>query len=133
MSLLDWESPVLTELEHRFPFLTDRRQMVGNLSHGQRQVLDLAMVLCTEPRLILLDEPCAGLSLAETNEVISTVRWAIDRFQATAMIIEHDMAMVRELADHIFVLHNGSMLFEGSVTEVQSNAAVQAVYRGGTK
>ena len=133
MSLLDWESPVLTELERRFPFLTDRRQMVGNLSHGQRQILDLAMVLCTEPRLILLDEPCAGLSLAETNEVISTVRWAVDRFQATAMIIEHDMAMVRELADHVFVLHNGSMLFEGSVAEVQSNAAVQAVYTGGTK
>ncbi|MCP4317884.1 MAG: ATP-binding cassette domain-containing protein [Hyphomicrobiales bacterium] len=130
---LDWTSPVLQELVRRFEFLGERNRTVGDLSHGQRQVLDLAMVLCTEPRLILLDEPCAGLSLAETEQVIETIRWATDLFNATTLVIEHDMALVQTLADHVFVLHNGHLLAEGTVEDIQCNAAVQSVYAEGTK
>lgn len=130
---LHWSSPVLGELERRFDFLSERTRMVRDLSHGQRQVLDLAMVLCMEPRMILLDEPCAGLSLSETGAVIDTIRWATAEFGATALIIEHDMTLVRELAEHVFVLHNGQLLAEGTVTEIQQNAAVRSVYAGGTK
>lgn len=133
LSPLRWTSPVLQDLEQRFDFLQQRDRIVSDLSHGQRQVLDLAMVLCTEPRLILLDEPCAGLSLAETEQVIETIRWATDRFVATTLVIEHDMALVETLADHVFVLHNGHLLAEGSVKDIQSNAEVQSVYSGGTK
>lgn len=130
---LHWTSPVLGELEQRFEFLRERARRVGDLSHGQRQVLDLAMVLCTEPRMILLDEPCAGLSLSETRAVIDTIRWATAEFGATALIIEHDMMLVRELADHVFVLHNGHLLAEGTVAEIQQNETVRTVYAGGTK
>lgn len=130
---LHWTSPVLEELERRFDFLRERDRTAGDLSHGQRQVLDLAMVLLTEPRMILLDEPCAGLSLAETEQVIKTIRWASERFEATTLVIEHDMALVRSLADRVFVLHNGHLLAEGSVSDIQSNADVKLVYAGGTK
>ena len=128
-----WTSPILQALEERFPFLKERDRSVRDLSHGQRQMLDLAMVLCTEPKLILLDEPCAGLSKSETHEVTETIRWACDELKATGVIIEHDMALVQALADKIFVLHNGALLAEGSVAEIQANEAVKAVYGGGSK
>lgn len=127
---LDWTSPVLQELERSFPFLTERDRSVRDLSHGQRQVLDLAMALCTEPRLVLLDEPCAGLSLSETRQVIDAIRWATDALGATALIIEHDMTLVQTLADHVFVLHNGRLLAEGAAAEIRRNALVRSVYSG---
>ena len=130
MAPLDWTSPVLQELERSFPFLTERDRSVRDLSHGQRQVLDLAMALCTEPRLILLDEPCAGLSLSETRQVIDAIRWATGALGATALIIEHDMTLVQTLADHVFVLHNGRLLAEGAAAEIRRNALVRSVYSG---
>ena len=130
---LDWTSPVLGELERHFPFLGERARAVRDLSHGQRQVLDLAMVLCTEPRIILLDEPCAGLSLSETRRVTEVIRWATGAFGATTLIIEHDMALVQSLAERVFVLHQGRLLAEGTVGEIQRNAAVKAVYSGGVR
>jgi branched-chain amino acid transport system permease protein len=132
-SLLRWRSPILDELEKRFPFLAEHRKPARDLSHGQRQILELAMVLCLEPRLLLLDEPSAGLSPAETREVIDAIRWATERLGASTIVIEHDMAFVRELADHVFVLHQGSLLAEGDVEAIRTNKAVQAVYVGGTK
>jgi len=133
LSLLDWTSPVRQELEQRFPFLRERDRTVTSLSHGQRQILDLAMVLCTESKLILLDEPCAGLSLAETERVIDTIRWATDRFGATTLVIEHDMALVQTLADRVFVLHNGRLLAEGTVPDIRRNEQVRSVYAGATR
>ena len=130
---MTWKTPVLEALENQFEFLRDSNRIAGDLSHGERQILDIAMVLCTEPKLILLDEPCGGLSPVETRQVIDTIRWANATFGATALIIEHDMTLVRELADHVFVLHNGELLAEGAVEVVQQNAAVKAVYAGGTK
>ena len=130
---LQWTSVIRQELERRFPFLTERSRLVRDLSHGQRQVLDLAIVLCTEPRLILLDEPCAGLSKAETQDVIDTVQWAAASLGATAIIIEHDMALVKALADKVFVLHQGHLLAEGTVAEIQGNEKVKTVYGGGSK
>jgi ABC-type branched-subunit amino acid transport system permease subunit/ABC-type uncharacterized transport system ATPase subunit len=128
-----WASPMVDELRQRFPFLADGARLAGALSHGERQILELVMALATEPRLLLLDEPCAGLSAAETRQVIDVVRWAGQRLDARIVIIEHDMALVKELADHVFVLHQGTLLAAGSVAEVSANPAVQAVYVGGTK
>ncbi|WP_420583524.1 ABC transporter permease subunit [Ruegeria sp.] len=130
---LNWTSPMLQALEQRFAFLKERDRAVRDLSHGQRQMLDLAMVLCSEPTLILLDEPCAGLSKAETHEVTETIRWACKELGATGVIIEHDMALVQALADRVFVLHSGTLLAEGSVSEIQENADVKAVYEGRSK
>ena len=128
-----WTSPILEALSKRYPFLADETRTASQLSHGERQILELSMALLGEPRLLLLDEPCAGLSPQETAQVIDVIRWASERRGATIVVIEHDMSLVRKLADHVFVLHNGSLLAEGSVAEVQANAAVKAVYVGAEK
>jgi len=128
-----WSSPVLGALRERYPFLADADRTAAQLSHGERQILELSMALLGEPRLLLLDEPCAGLSPQETADVIDVIRWASQRRRATIVVIEHDMSLVRKLADHVFVLHNGRLLAEGSVAEVQADAAVQAVYVGAEK
>jgi branched-chain amino acid transport system permease protein len=128
-----WSSPILEALSERYLFLADAERTASQLSHGERQILELAMALLGEPRLLLLDEPCAGLSPQETTQVINVIRWVSERRGATIVVIEHDMSLVRQLADHVFVLHNGSLLAEGSVAEVQANDAVRAVYVGAEK
>ena len=128
-----WTSPVLEALQARYPFLADAERTAAQLSHGERQILELSMALLGEPRLLLLDEPCAGLSPRETAQVIDVIRWASERRGATIVVIEHDMSLVRQLADHVFVLHNGSLLAHGSVAEIQANDAVKAIYVGAEK
>ncbi len=128
-----WSSPVLDELQARHPFLADAERTASQLSHGERQTLELAMALLGEPRLLLLDEPCAGLSPQETVAAIELIGWASRRRGATIVVIEHDMSLVRKLADHVFVLHNGALVAEGSVAAVQANPAVQAIYVGAGK
>ena len=125
-----WSSAILREAQSRFPFLAEEHRRAGDLSHGQRQILELAMVLVAEPRLILLDEPSAGLSRAETREVIEAIRWVGARLDACTVIVEHDMTFVRELADRIFVLHQGRLLAAGTVAEIQADERVRAVYVG---
>jgi branched-chain amino acid transport system permease protein len=128
-----WTSPMLEELSRRFPFLTASARKAAELSHGERQILELAMALLTEPRLLLLDEPCAGLSPQETTAIIETIRWAGKRLGAAIIVIEHDMSLVKELAETVFVLHNGTLLAQGSIAEIRADPAVQAVYVGGHK
>jgi len=128
-----WSSPVLEELRARYPFLADAGRTAAELSHGERQILELSMALLGEPRLLLLDEPCAGLSPQETAQVIDVIRSASQRRGATVVVIEHDMSLVRKLADHVFVLHNGSLLAEGTVAQIQGNATVKAIYVGAEK
>ena len=107
--------------------------LVRQLSYGERRQLELALALYTRPKVLFLDEPCAGLSPQETVQVIDVIRWASERRGATVVVIEHDMSLVRKLADHVFVLHNGSLLAEGTVAEIQGNAAVKAIYVGAEK
>jgi len=139
LALLDprlrrWKSPMLEELGRRYPFLADRGRRAAALSHGERQILELAMALLTEPRVLLLDEPCAGLSPDETATLIDALRWAADQLPgAIVIVIEHDMAVVKELAETIYVLHNGGLLAEGNVAAIQASDKVRAVYVGAEK
>ena len=103
----------------------------GVLSHGQRQWLEIGMLVAQQPRLLLLDEPVAGMSRAErerTGELLRLV--ARDH---TVLVVEHDMDFLRRFASTVTVLHEGRLLREGTVAEVQADPRVQEVYLGRTR
>ncbi|HEY0790045.1 MAG TPA: ABC transporter ATP-binding protein [Chthoniobacterales bacterium] len=101
---------------------------VSTLAHGTQRQLEIGMALAMRPRLIILDEPAAGLSPAERAALTELVK-ALPR-DLTLILIEHDMEIVLEVADRITVLQQGSVLAEGTPAEVRSNQAVQEVYLG---
>jgi len=129
-----WHSSLCGLLETQFPFLVvQAEQRAGALSQGQRQMLELAMTVLTEPRLLLLDEPCAGLSVHETKQQMQAIDLAVRELKATALLIEHDMAAVQALGERMHVLHQGRLLASGTLAEIQADVNVQAVYAGGRK
>jgi branched-chain amino acid transport system permease protein len=128
-----WTTEMLTELRQRFPFLTEGEKSAGSLSVGQRQMLDFSMTLLAEPDLVLLDEPCAGLSAEETRQMIEAIAAIAAETRATFIIIEHDMQVVERLSDHVLVMHQGALLANGTMTEIRANPDVKRVYAGGTK
>ncbi len=101
-------------------------ELASSLSHGEQRTLEIAIALATEPRLLCLDEPTAGMSAAETRDTVDLIR-RISK-QLTILIVEHDMEVVMELAQRITVLHYGAVLAEGSPAEIQHNPRVQEVY-----
>ncbi len=101
----------------------------ASLSHGEQRDLEIGIALATEPKLLLLDEPTAGMSVAETRETMELIR-RIAR-QVTILIVEHDMEVVMGLAQRITVLHYGEVLAEGTPAEIQSNPKVLEVYLKG--
>ncbi len=104
------------------------RRRAGDLSHGQKQWLEIGMLLMLEPRLLLLDEPVAGMTDAETERTAELLRSLAGRH--TLMVVEHDMEFVRAIAQRVTVLHEGSVLAEGSLEQVQADARVVEVYLG---
>jgi branched-chain amino acid transport system ATP-binding protein len=101
-------------------------ELASNLSHGEQRNLEIGIALATEPKLLCLDEPTAGMSVAETLATVELVR----RIAAdlTILIVEHDMEVVMGLASTITVLHYGEVLAEGTPGEIQANPRVQEVY-----
>ena len=133
MTPYQWRTTLLERLEGRFAFLRDAGQRAGSLSVGERQMLDFALTMLAEPDLVLLDEPCAGLSVEETVRMTEAIAELTAEIGATGIIIEHDMQVVERLSDHVFVLHQGRLLASGTMDEVRSDPAVQAVYAGASK
>ena len=106
----------------------ERHRPAGLLSHGQKQFLEIGMLLVQEPHLLLLDEPAAGMTDAETEYTAELFRTLAG--QHSLMVVEHDMGFVETIADHVTVLHQGRVLAEGSLREVQANEQVIEVYLG---
>ena len=128
-----WRSPLLERLETRFAFLGDAGKAAGALSVGERQMLDFALTMLAEPDLVLLDEPCAGLSVEETARMTEAIAELTAEIGATGIIVEHDMQVVERLSDHVLVMHQGRLLASGTMDEIRSDPEVQAVYAGGSK
>ncbi len=101
-------------------------ELAANLSHGQQRNLEIGIALATEPTLLCLDEPTAGMSTAETHDTMQLVRKIAKNL--TILIVEHDMQVVMELADRITVLNYGEILAEGTPEEIQKNPRVLEVY-----
>ena len=101
-------------------------ELAANLSHGEQRNLEIGIALATEPQLLCLDEPTAGMSTAETHDTVALVRRIAK--DLTILIVEHDMPVVMGLADRITVLHYGEVLAEGPPKEIQDNPRVQEVY-----
>jgi len=108
-------------------------RQAGHLSQGQRQTLELVMTMLPEPRLLLLDEPCAGLSPQETGQQLRLIADAVQALGCTALLIEHDMTAIESLAKRVHVLHQGQLLATGTLADIQANEAVHQVYAGGKK
>ncbi len=131
---LGWQTSLLTGILQQFPELNAQLDApASTLAQGHRQALELAMTLLPEPRLVLLDEPCAGLSPAETHHMIHSIKALVTQIGAAALLIEHDISAVAALGGDVYVLHQGRLLEQGSLAQIQASPAVRAVYAGGRK
>ncbi|MGH8895802.1 MAG: ATP-binding cassette domain-containing protein, partial [Egibacteraceae bacterium] len=109
--------------------LTGRLSLpAGVLSHGQRRWLEIAMLLAQDPRLLLLDEPVAGMTRAERERTGQLLQRIVE--DRTVVIVEHDMDFLRRFARRVTVLHEGRVLSEGTVDQVQADERVREVYLG---
>jgi len=105
-----------------------RDRVAGGLSHGQKQWLEIGMLLAQDPKLMLVDEPVAGMTDVETQQTAELLK-EINR-DRTVVVVEHDMSFVRELGVKVTCLHEGSVLAEGSIDQVSENERVIEVYLG---
>jgi branched-chain amino acid transport system permease protein len=104
---------------------------VSLLSHGQRQALELAMVVALEPRIILLDEPTAGLTKTERMTIGTILKKLTDEMGFAAILVEHDLDFVRDISSRIVVLHQGKLVLDGTVNDVVNSETVRTIYAGG--
>ena len=102
-------------------------------STGQRRLLELARALAGPAQILLLDEPSAGLDRAETERFGTILRRVVEERGVGIFLVEHDMSLVMEICEHIYVLDFGSMLFEGEAADVRNSPTVQAAYLGGVE
>ena len=107
-----------------------RDTMVAGLPYGVRKVVELARALCTEPKLLLLDEPSSGLNVEETDDMAFWIQDIQQELGITVLMVEHDMSLVSKVSDRVLAMNQGEVLAMGTPREVQTNPAVVEAYLG---
>lgn len=125
------------ELEEECLFLLERLSLssyaahkASSLPYGVQRKLELARALATSPKLLLLDEPAAGMNPQEVDQLSRTIRWVLDEFKVTILLIEHHMPLVMSICDHITVVNFGKLIAEGRPDEIKTNKTVIEAYLG---
>lgn len=119
------------ELLRIFGLEEERNNLACNLPYGKQRKLEIARALATNPKILLLDEPAAGMNPNETEDLAQTIRFIRDSFDMTILLIEHDMRFVSELCDELTVLSFGTVLAQGETKAVLQNPEVIKAYIGG--
>ena len=105
-------------------------EVAKNLPYGEQRRLEIARALATEPKLLLLDEPAAGMNPQETKELMEMIRWIREKFDLSILLIEHDMSLVMGVCERIYVLEYGCLIAEGTPDEIKNNKRVIEAYLG---
>ncbi|MDR7870848.1 MAG: ABC transporter ATP-binding protein [Tissierellaceae bacterium] len=112
--------------------LYDKKDILAkNLPYGDQRRVEIARALASKPKLLLLDEPAAGMNPQETKELTQLIKWIREEYDLTVILIEHDMSLVMDLCDDIFVFNYGTLLAHGCPEEIQHNPKVIKAYLGG--
>ena len=118
------------ELLHVFELDEDVNTLASNLPYGKQRKLEIARALATDPKLLLLDEPAAGMNPNETQALMDMIRFVRDHFDMTILLIEHDMRLVSGICEELSVLNFGEILAQGKTTDVLNNPQVITAYLG---
>ncbi len=118
------------ELLEVFDLQDEADILASNLPYGKQRKLEIARALATDPKLLLLDEPAAGMNPNETKELMETIRFVRDKFDMTVLLIEHDMKLVSGICEELTVLNFGQVLAQGKTSDVLNNPEVSKAYLG---